>query len=71
MKKLTRDDTEHGPAYYLASDVDAEMARLHEANAELLAAITKTVKKNLHLADGENCTLIDLVQVLEKHGVTV
>jgi hypothetical protein len=48
-----------------------ELRRLHESNAELLAAITKTVEKNLHLADGDNCTLIDLVRVLEKHGVTV
>lgn len=48
-----------------------ELRRLHEANAELLAAITKTVEKNLHLADGDDCTLIDLVRVLEKNGVTV
>ena len=48
-----------------------ELRRLHEANAELLAAITKTVEANLHLADGDDCTLIDLVWVLEKNGVTV
>ena len=27
MKKFTRDDTEHGKEYYLASDVDALMAQ--------------------------------------------
>ena len=48
-----------------------ELRRLHEVNAELLAAITKTVEANLHLADGDDCTLIDLVRVLEKNGVTV
>jgi hypothetical protein len=53
------------------SQAAAELRRLHESNEELLAAITKTVEKNLHLADGDNCTLIDLVRVLEKHGVTV
>lgn len=49
----------------------SEIDRLHEVNAELLAAVTKTVEANLHLADGDNCTLIDLVRVLEKNGVTV
>jgi len=27
MKKFTRDDTEHGPHYYLASEVDAALAQ--------------------------------------------
>ena len=59
------------PSISCLEDAAIELRRLHEANAELLAAITKTVEKNLHLADGDNCTLIDLVWVLEKNGVTV
>lgn len=53
------------------ADAAIELRRLHRVNAKLLAAITKTVEANLHLADGDDCTLIDLVRVLEKHGVTV
>ena len=44
---------------------------LAKKNKQLLAAITKTVEKNLHLADGDDCTLIDLVRVLEANGVSV
>ena len=32
----------------------------------LLAAAESTLAKNLHLADGENCTLIDLKRAVEK-----
>ena len=53
------------------ADAAVELRRLHGVNAELLAAISKTVEANLHLADGDNCTLIDLMRVLEKNGVTV
>ena len=60
---------EHLPAH--CGEAAKELRRLHETNAELLAAVTKTVEENLHLADGDNCTLIDLVLVLEKNGVTV
>ena len=31
-----------------------------DARADLLAAINETIADNLHLADGENCTLIKL-----------
>jgi hypothetical protein len=41
-----------------------EIVRLEYANAELLQAITKTVQENLHLADGDNCTLVHLVRAL-------
>ncbi len=53
------------------ADAAIELRRLHEVTAELLTAITKTVEANLHLADGDNCTLIDLVRVLEANGVKV
>jgi hypothetical protein len=48
-----------------------EIRRLHEANSYLLVAILKTVQENRHLADGDNCTLIDLVRVLKANGVVV
>jgi len=32
-------------------------------------AIIKTLKNNGHLADGDNCTLIDLKQVLIEQGI--
>ena len=34
MKKFTRDDTEHGKEYYLASDVDALMAQPAQQNVD-------------------------------------
>ncbi|MEN9589047.1 MAG: hypothetical protein RLZZ481_833 [Pseudomonadota bacterium] len=46
--------------------------------AELIAqapamwdAIVTTVSQNLHLADGDNCTLIELTQILKRMGVEV
>jgi hypothetical protein len=41
-----------------------EIQALKSTNAELLQAITKTVQENLHLADGDNCTLVHLVRAL-------
>jgi hypothetical protein len=32
---------------------------------QLEATIRKTLRKNRHLADGENCTLIDLKNILK------
>lgn len=34
--------------------------KLAAACRALLAGINKTIENNLHLADGDNCTLIDL-----------
>jgi hypothetical protein len=48
----------------LHKDMLREIDRLEYANAELLQAITKTVQENLHLADGDNCTLVHLVRAL-------
>ena len=67
---LERDPSEWG-GVKLGWKAATELRRLYEANAELLAAISKTVEANLHLADGNDCTLIDLVRVLEKNGATV
>lgn len=36
MRKLTRDDTEHGKLYYLADEVDALLAQADDVPAEIL-----------------------------------
>ena len=41
-----------------------EIQALKSTNDRLLQAITKTVQENLHLADGDNCTLVHLVRAL-------
>jgi uncharacterized Zn ribbon protein len=41
-----------------------EIQTLKATNAQLLQAITKTVQENLHLADGDNCTLVHLVRAV-------
>jgi hypothetical protein len=43
---------------------EKEIQSLKATNAQLLQAITKTVEENLHLADGDNCTLVHLVRAL-------
>jgi hypothetical protein len=45
-------------------DQGKEIQSLKATNAQLLQAITKTVQENLHLADGDNCTLVHLVRAL-------
>jgi hypothetical protein len=52
----------------LHTDMLREIDRLECANAELLQAISKTVQENLHLADGDNCTLAHLVRTLGPNG---
>jgi len=37
----------------------------HQRN-ELLRAIKQTLKNNMHLADGDDCTLIDLKNAIKK-----
>ena len=43
-----------------------ETTRLREQLAIALAGINETIEDNLHLADGDNCTLIKLKQALTK-----
>lgn len=38
---------------------------LRSENARLRLAIEKTINENMHLADGDNCTLIDLKRAIE------
>jgi hypothetical protein len=40
-----------------------------DARADLLAAINETIADNLHLADGENCTLIKLKRAVAQPNV--
>ncbi len=42
---------------------------LTEREDKLIAAIKKTLNDNLHLADGDNCTLITLKLVLRELGI--
>lgn len=41
-----------------------EIEHLHRRINELELAITKTIEENLHLADGDSCTLIDLKRII-------
>jgi hypothetical protein len=45
----------------------ADVSRMmeHQRN-ELIRAIKQTLKKNMHLADGDDCTLIDLKNAIKK-----
>ena len=56
----------NGVLYLINVDEALANARLIAAAPELLEACIKTVEENLHLADGENCTLIHLVKAIAK-----
>jgi hypothetical protein len=45
----------------------ADVSRMmeHQRN-ELIRAIKQTLKNNMHLADGDDCTLIDLKNAIKK-----
>ena len=45
--------------------VSYHVADLIAENDRLYSAIKKTLDENLHLADGENCTLIDLKRAID------
>ena len=47
-----------------ASDLPEQLAAANTRIEELLRAIHKTLDENGHLADGDNCTLIDLKAAL-------
>ena len=66
---LTSMDIAH--TMQLIRDMQARNHQLEQGNAtlseqkdKLVGAIQKTISKNLHLADGDNCTLIDLKTAL-------
>lgn len=46
------------------SDLNRDKVELLERIAHLESAIRKTIDDNRHLADGDNCTLIDLKKAL-------
>lgn len=50
------------------SDAPNRAVQLVDATAfdELLTAAQATLSNNLHLADGDNCTLIDIKRAVEK-----
>jgi len=51
-------------ATVLASEYKAWVEKAERENEQLREAIKKTIAENLHLADGENCTLILLKRAL-------
>lgn len=50
--------------------LENEVARLAERLAILHSAIVRTLDKNGHLADGNNCTLLDLKLALMEAGIS-
>ncbi len=49
-----------------ADYMDERIAALEREKAELLEACNKTLEENLHLADGDNCTLIHLKRAVTR-----
>lgn len=49
--------------------IQTKIKELTEREAKLVAGIRKTINDNLHLADGENCTLIELKRTLQSLGL--
>lgn len=65
IDELTNNEREYsrliGMSYQECRDLlDTQSKRI----AELESAITKTLNENGHLADGDNCTLVDLKRVM-------
>ena len=53
--------------YGLANSAWRECSKIKDAEiAKLRAAIRKTLDENGHLADGENCTLIELKRAISE-----
>jgi len=48
--------------------VAQKMREIEIERGTLLGAITKTLEENAHLADGENCTLIDIKRAAARVG---
>jgi len=51
---------EHPEPAQIGADIDEAVALLES----MAGAIVATLENNLHLADGDDCTLIDLVRVV-------
>ena len=49
---------------HLLKAEDAQLAEITKQRDELLAAIETTLDENVHLADGDNCTLIALKRAI-------
>ncbi len=68
IKQMIEKDQQPSPAQSChcqnCEDQGKEIQALKSTNDRLFQAITKTVQENLHLADGDNCTLAHLVRAL-------
>lgn len=68
-KMIKTPETDHaikesnGQWSFALADVSRKME--HQRN-ELIRAIKQTLKNNMHLADGDDCTLIDLKNAIKK-----
>jgi hypothetical protein len=47
-----------------AEELESRIKELEAENKRLATAIKKTLKDNLHLADGDDCTLLQLKKVI-------
>lgn len=67
IRKRAKHHLEHGTAINesnIIRDLLAECERMENRIAALETAITKTLNENGHLADGDNCSLIDLKRTM-------
>jgi hypothetical protein len=68
IKQMIEKDQQQSPAQSChcpnCESQGKEIQALKSTNDRLLQAITKTVQENLHLADGDNCTLLHLVRAV-------
>lgn len=53
----------------LISRQDSLIKELTTREVRLVEAIQTTINNNLHLADGDDCTLINLTRVLKELGI--
>lgn len=69
MLQTYEDDTPNFVFGARMCDASNLIKELEEREAKLLEAIDETIENNLHLADGDNCTLLPLVRVLKQLGI--
>ena len=50
----------------LCEEAERQLIEVTKQRDDLLAACIKTLDENGHLADGDNCTLIDLVRAIAR-----
>lgn len=70
LRILVRDiQSNDGIANACIAEAANRLEELVEINSHLLNGVTKCLNDNLHLSDGDVCTLIDLKNALKKIGI--